>query len=129
MNLESAARRVGKRGLTLFELALGLSGITVVGLTATYLLAPALGGDGADAAVRDAAQIQQAAEHWRKQNPEGCPTLSVLLDERELTARTSVEDPWGGRYKVRCEQGQISVTSAGKDRRVGTEDDVRYPRS
>ena len=39
----------------------------------------------------------------------------------------SLKDPWGNLYKVSCDQDEISCTSAGPDRKEGTEDDIHVP--
>jgi hypothetical protein len=117
------------RGVTTFELGLAVAALALLGLAGMYVIQPVFGKDTSAVAQRDAAVIQKAAVHWRQDNPVGCPTLSVLLDERQLVRGASVDDPWGGKYRVRCEERKTSVTSPGRDRRAGTSDDVHYPQS
>ena len=117
------------RGVTAFELGLGVAAIATLGLVGAYVLRPALETDPKNVAERDAAVIQKAAVHWRQENPMGCPTLSVLLHEHQLARGASMDDPWGSRFRVRCDERRTSVVSPGRDRRPGTDDDVSYPQS
>ena len=38
---------------------------------------------------------------------------------------TRSDDAWGNRFRIRCEDEQVSVTSAGPDRVANNADDVR----
>jgi len=70
-----------------------------------------------------------AANQWRDQNPEGCPTVGVLVREGLLEAEVNREDPWGGTLRLVCSKdNQITVISPGQDGRLGTDDDLALPK-
>jgi hypothetical protein len=70
-----------------------------------------------------------AAKQWRDQNPEGCPTAGVLVREGLLEAEVERVDPWGGTLRLVCSEGdRITVLSPGQDGRLGTDDDVTWPK-
>lgn len=76
----------------------------------------------------DANQIQLAAQSFRAQHSEGCPTLSLLEEEHFLDRATREDDAWGNRFRIHCDGGRMSVSSAGPDAQLNTSDDVRVPR-
>ena len=76
----------------------------------------------------DANQIQIAAQSFRAQHSEGCPTLSLLEEEHFLDRAAREDDAWGNRFRVRCESDSLSVSSAGPDGKSGTADDIHAPR-
>jgi hypothetical protein len=121
------AQRAAQRGVTLLEIAMAATALTAIAGVAVAFSVPRAETQRMDSAVRAAADIRDAAEEWRRGHPDGCPTLSVLLHDRELSRDAITEDPWGTRFRLRCNESAISVSSAGKDGRFGTEDDVKVP--
>jgi hypothetical protein len=90
---------------------------------------PSLAHDNRDTIARLAEPVLAAARQWREQNPDGCPTIGGLIRERMLDADVDREDPWGGTLRLVCaEGGQFSLLSPGQDGRLGTEDDIEWPK-
>jgi type II secretory pathway pseudopilin PulG len=118
-----------RRGFTAFELGLVAGLLGIVGLGAFLVFTPVASARVGDAALQNAQTIQNAASDWRQDNPNGCPTISTLLEAKKLSPDAATEDPWGQRYRLVCEGEAIIVTSPGADGKRGTGDDVRVPRS
>jgi|GEM_PF-3379070 len=86
--------------------------------------------------ARDYASIDEiarpllsAAGHWRESNPEGCPTIGGLIHEGAVSQDVVRHDPWGGPFRLVClVDGGFALLSPGQDGRLGTEDDLEYPR-
>ena len=76
----------------------------------------------------DAGQIAAAAADYRTEHLEGCPTLSMLEEDHFLSRDTREDDAWGNRFRVRCEDEQITVNSAGPDGVPNTADDIHVAR-
>jgi general secretion pathway protein G len=76
----------------------------------------------------DAAQIQTAAKAFRAQHADGCPTFSSLQHEEFLSRNARSDDAWGNRFRISCEGGEISVSSAGPDHKPHSADDVSASR-
>lgn len=56
-----------------------------------------------------------------------CPSSVAILVSAKLLAPGSGKDPWGNEIRIdECEPEsmRVSLTSAGEDRRFGTQDDV-----
>ena len=78
-----------------------------------------------DRAHDDAAAIRSAVETWQLDYGPGCPTLTRLVDDSVLVREAPTDDPWGSRFRISCSTEGVTVTSAGPDKKPGTEDDVR----
>jgi hypothetical protein len=83
------------------------------------------------ASVRTAcASVRSAAIIWRSVRPaDQCPTTEQLRDDTVLDPSFNLKDPWGNPYKVACDVDEITCTTAGPDRKDGTDDDVSVPES
>lgn len=115
------------RGFTLFELgavlATGLALCTGVLWAAT----DTQDRDRTAEAERAAQTLRGAAESWRRDNPNGCPTVSVLKHEAYLEPEARTDDPWGQRFQLRCGDDRVIVVSPGRDGKPNTADDIRVP--
>jgi hypothetical protein len=118
-----------RRGITWVEIALAVGAISLVGVTGSFFFTSKAHATETDAAFRDAQRIRDAVVEWRSDNQEGCPTLSQLQQEHRLDRAAQTEDPWGQRFRVECGGSDISVVSAGRDGKSGTDDDVRVPKT
>lgn len=122
-------RRGTRRRLTWIELSLLAGGVTLAAgvgsLWASRCSQPEVQRE-AESAART---IFVAVESWRAGNPHGCPTLSALVVDEALPGSSRLDDPWGGRFRVRCTGAQAQVFSPGRDGQAGTRDDVSFPRS
>ncbi|HEY4104690.1 MAG TPA: hypothetical protein VGM44_12400 [Polyangiaceae bacterium] len=81
--------------------------------------------DAASSSRSDAGQIAQAAASFRDEHSDGCPTISKLQEDGFLSRDMRTDDAWGNRFRIRCEDDQLSVGSAGPDGIANNADDVR----
>lgn len=73
----------------------------------------------------DAKVMHVVAEKWRVDHGDDeCPSAERLKLDRELSASSSLEDPWGHRYEIRCVDFDTMVLSAGPDGQLDTSDDI-----
>jgi hypothetical protein len=76
-------------------------------------------------AQSNARALIEAASEWRASKPKlGCPTVSQLLADHELSDGKVSADAWGGRYRILCSGGNVQLLSAGPDGEFQTTDDV-----
>lgn len=120
-------RRSQSRGVTPFAAALALASVGA-GVAGVWWLGGPSASDSEASSRADATQIHSAAVSYRAQHSEGCPTISLLQEERSLARNARGDDAWGNRFRVHCEEGEISVVSAGPDGKSNTADDLRVPR-
>lgn len=121
-------KRSHSRGVTPVAAALVILGVGV-GMSGLWWVQSARAGQDAETSSRAAAtEIQAAAISFRAQHADGCPTLSSLEHERFLSHGASPDDAWGNRFRVRCDDHELVVTSAGPDGKPNSADDIRVPR-
>lgn len=97
----------------------------------------ARGDDGASSATlradiasvrRACASVRSAAIIWKSVRPDDqCPTTEQLRKDAVLDASVSLKDGWGNPYRIVCDVDEITCTTAGPDRKNGTEDDIEVP--
>lgn len=121
-------RRAASRGLTLVELVIV---ITIIGvLTAAISIGVMSAKKKADVGTTNTAcnTARQATIIWKTSHPgDDCPTIDQLKQEGQLERSFSAKDPWGNVFKLSCDTDDITCTTAGPDRKEGTEDDIRQP--
>jgi hypothetical protein len=120
-------RRSRSRGVTPVAAALAVLALGA-GASGVWWVARDSGRDAESSSRSDATRIQEAAQGFRAQHSDGCPTLSKLEEEHLLDSDTREDDAWGNRFRVHCDDDQLSVSSAGPDGQPGDADDIRVPR-
>ena len=73
--------------------------------------------------------IRTAASLYRMQHSsDECPTVDVLSNVELLDEASKKTDAWEMPFVVQCdERGGLLVVSAGPDKKLGTDDDIRVP--
>jgi general secretion pathway protein G len=120
--------RPASRGLTLVELVIV---ITIIGvLTAAISVGVMKAKKTADIGTAKTAcsSIKSATLLWKNAHPDqDCPTVDALKKEKFLDTGFIPKDSWGNPYKVACDVDEITCSTAGPDRKEGTEDDIIVP--
>jgi len=120
--------RAASRGLTLVELVIV---ITIIGvLTAAISIGVMAAKKKADVGTTNTAcnSVRSATILWKNSHPgDDCPTVDQLKSEGLLEKSFSSKDPWGNAFKLACDVDEITCSTAGPDRKEGTDDDIRVP--
>ena len=121
----SARRRA--RGVTLVEVLIVVAIMAVISGGVTLVAFPLFKETQVKAAVQGCGVVRQAAqlELTTGGGDTPCPSIQDLITSKKIEAKKS-DDPWGNPYKIECEGDEIGVSSAGKDRKFGTPDDVKF---
>ena len=123
-----ANHRAGSRGLTLVELVIVITIIGVLTAAISIGVLKAQKSANLGAAATACNTIRTATMQWRATNPGGdCPTVEQLKQEKDLDTGFNIKDPWNNLYQLNCDSDEITCTSAGPDRKEGTEDDIHVP--
>jgi general secretion pathway protein G len=116
------------RGLTLVELVIVITiiGVLTAAISIGVMKAQKRANEGA--AKTACSTVRQATMQWKAVNPgSDCPTVEQLKSEKDLDTGFNLKDPWGNVYKLSCDSDEITCTSAGPDKKEGTEDDIHVP--
>ena len=72
-------------------------------------------------------RLMSAIMLYRTDNPNRCPTLQTLKDERYLDQSVGQHDEWGESLSIECRDGLLIVKSGGPaSSRTETEDDLDW---
>jgi general secretion pathway protein G len=124
----AAPGRVASRGLTLVELVIVITIIGVLTAAISIGVLQAQKRANAGAAKTACSTVRSATMQWKAVNPGAdCPTVAQLKTERDLDTGFSLKDPWGNFYQLACDTDEITCTSAGPDKKEGTDDDIHVP--
>jgi general secretion pathway protein G len=128
MNIKNRIRNVKKaaqRGVTLIEMLIVLAIMALLAGTVSVAVFPRWKESQIKDTVISAGVIATAAEaYMHLDTAGGCPTMKELVDGKHLNGKNT-DDPWGKPFKIQCDGDQISVVSAGRDRKEGTPDDIK----
>lgn len=123
------ARRAA-RGVTLVEVLIVVAIIAMVAGGVTVFALPRYRDAQKKTAETGAQTIRRAVQSWQASNNEvSCPTMSQLVQEKFLDTGTGSKDPWGEDYQLNCTEDEVFVTSKGPDKKKGSKDDIKVPKS
>ncbi|MCA8942077.1 MAG: type II secretion system protein GspG [Planctomycetes bacterium] len=134
--LHKQVKEVAQRGFTLVEIMVV---VVIIGLLVS-LVGPAVLGRQADAQIEaaksDIANIAQTVELYMLKNGQRIPEMQDLLEKDEhgqpWIRGGNIEDgqfvdPWKTPYEIHQLEGlNFDIISAGPDREMDTDDDIRY---
>jgi prepilin-type N-terminal cleavage/methylation domain-containing protein len=123
------ARHVRERGVTLFEVLIVVAILALISAGVALAAIKFL----EDARVRHAKTSARAIRGavkawWIHHDADGCPGVDELIREGTLDRDSTRVDPWGETWRVECAERDVTVISTGRDRKLGTEDDIRIRR-
>jgi general secretion pathway protein G len=119
--------KTAQRGTTLVEVLIVVAIIAMVAGGVAFFAFPKFKESQTKAAVTGARVIRGAAQNWQMTN-DGCPTISQLIQDKQLDKAQDTNDPWGGDYTIVCTDDDIVVSSDGADKKKGSADDVSVPK-
>jgi len=121
---EGRTRRMRQEGFTLIEIMIVITIFAMMAGGVAVALLPQLEKARIKTTGTDAQGLRSAVMLYVADNPRGCPTVEDLVSERYLDATRRTTDAWDTPFEISCEDGDISVVSAGPDLQFNTEDDI-----
>jgi general secretion pathway protein G len=117
-----------QRGVTLVEVLIVVAIIAMVAGGAAVFAVPQYKKSQVTSAKTGARVIRTAIQNWQAtSNETSCPTISQLVQEKQLDPGQNNNDPWGQPYVLQCTEDEVIVSSGGPDKKAGTKDDIRVP--
>lgn len=118
-------QQLRREGMTLIEIMIVITIIALIGGGVAVALLPQLEKARIDSTKTDAQALRSAVMLYVADNPRQCPTVEDLVNERYLDRSRRTTDAWDTQFQISCEEGEITVVSAGPDLEFNTEDDIR----
>ncbi|HEX3849730.1 MAG TPA: hypothetical protein VHW01_02120, partial [Polyangiaceae bacterium] len=73
--------------------------------------------------------VRTAVQQWQAANNEtSCPTISQLVQEKQLDPGQSTNDSWNQPFTLTCTDDEVIISSNGPDKKKGTKDDITVPK-
>ncbi len=126
----SVLMRAYARGMTLIEIMIVVAIIAMVAGGVAVVAIPKMKEAQVQQAETGARVIRSAVSQWQlAENEYGeCPTVSQLVEDKQLDAGQNSTDPWGEEYQITCADDEVIVSSAGPDKKKGSKDDIVIPK-
>ncbi len=117
------------RGVTLFEVLIVVAILAMVAGGVAVFALPRFLDAQKKTAEAGARTIRMAVQGWQAANNEtSCPTISQLIQDKQLDSAQNTNDPWGQAYNLNCGDEEVTVMSNGPDKKKGTKDDIAVPK-
>ncbi len=118
------------RGVTLVEVLIVVAIIAMVAGGAAVFALPQYRKAQIKNTETWARTIRAAVQNWQAATNEiSCPTISQLVQEKQLDPGSATADPWGQQFTLNCTEDEVFVLSAGPDKKKGTKDDIQVPKA
>jgi prepilin-type N-terminal cleavage/methylation domain-containing protein len=120
--------RQQQRGYSLLEILIVLAIIGLIsGITAVALI-KFIPEARIKATHQSALAMRSAASIYRMQHADECPSVETLKNAQLIDEASKTTDAWDTPLVLECdERGGIHVSSAGPDKKMNTNDDIRVP--
>lgn len=123
-------RRAMARGMSLIEIMIVVAIIAMVAGGVAVVAIPKMREAQVQQAETGARVVRSAVSQWQlAENEYGtCPTVSQLVEDKQLDSGQNTTDPWGQDYVITCADDEVIVMSAGPDKKAGSKDDIVIPK-
>ena len=117
------------RGVTLFEVLIVVAILAMVAGGVAVFALPKFQESQKKVAENGARTMRMAVQQWQAANNEtSCPTMSQLVQEKQLDPGQSTKDSWNQDYTLTCTDDEVIISSNGPDKKKGTKDDITVPK-
>lgn len=116
-------------GMTLVEIMIVVIIMALIATAVGVAVLPRLKQARVDSTRADAQTVSSGVQMYVADNPGGdCPSMDDLTSGGYINSSTRTADAWDGEFVIDCQGDDVTVTSSGPDRQLGTEDDISTAR-
>jgi general secretion pathway protein G len=127
--LQRVRARSARRGVTLVEVLIVVAIIAMVAGGVAVFALPKYKEAQIKNAETGARIVRTAVQQWQAANNETtCPTISQLVQEKQLDPGQSTKDSWNQDFTLTCTDDEVFISSNGPDKKKGTKDDIMVPK-
>jgi len=127
--LQRLRARSARRGVTLVEVLIVVAIIAMVAGGVAVFALPKYKEAQIKNAETGARIVRTAVQQWQAANNETtCPTISQLVQEKQLDPGQSTKDSWNQDFTLTCTDDEVFISSNGPDKKKGTKDDIMVPK-
>ncbi|MCU0692557.1 MAG: type II secretion system GspH family protein [Polyangiaceae bacterium] len=120
--------RTASRGVTLIEVLIVVAIMSLIAAGVTVAVLPRYRQAQIETATTNARAIRDAVNRWRAmRGGDECPTVSQLVQDKEIDSASKATDPWDQPYKIQCSDDETMVSSPGPDKKENSKDDIVVP--
>ena len=128
-SLPNRVRRAAARGVTLIEVLIVVAILSLIAAGVTVGILPKFTEAQVKTTEQNAREIRNAANRWRAlKGGADCPTVSQLVQDKEIDQASKTDDAWGSVYVIKCTDEDVVVMSPGRDKIAGSADDIVVPK-
>jgi general secretion pathway protein G len=122
--------RQSVRGMSLIEIMIVVAIIAMVAGAVAVVAVPRLREAQIKTAETAARTVRNAVQQWQVSNNDysSCPTVSQLVQDKQLDSGQATTDPWNEEFIIKCEEDEVVVGSKGPDKKSGSDDDIVVPK-
>ena len=123
------ALRAVARGVTLIEVLIVVAILSMISAGVVVAVLPKMKEASIKTTENNAREIRSAVQRWRGlRGGTDCPTISQLVQDKEIDSASKTEDAWNNPFKISCSEDDVLVTSPGPDKKDNTTDDIMVPK-
>ncbi len=123
------ALRAVARGVTLIEVLIVVAILSMISAGVVVAVLPKMKEASIKTTENNAREIRSAVQRWRGlRGGTDCPTISQLVQDKEIDSASKTEDAWNNPFKIACSEDDVVVTSPGPDKKDNTTDDIMVPK-
>src|SRR5437868_39191 len=106
---QQAAQRARKHGVTLIEVLIVVAILAMIADGVAVFALPKFKDSQIKQTEIDARVIRTAVQQWQAANNEtSCPTISQLVQEKDLDPGQNNNDPWNKPYTLNCSDDDVT---------------------
>ncbi|HVZ33265.1 MAG TPA: type II secretion system protein [Polyangiaceae bacterium] len=126
--LRRARTRHATAGVTLVEVLIVVAIMALLASGVAFAILPKYKEAQKSTAEQGARVLRNAVQDWQRLNNESsCPTMTQLVEGKQIDSASKTDDPWGMPWILTCTEDEVFVQSSGPDKKVGTADDISVP--